>query len=189
MNLSDYRYHIPHNLRHSLGQVLIDECYDIRNLNVNDIFSYILWHPFLPYMTKSCLNRQKSFNINGDWTKYAINFKEEPFYKTFTHWLAAPTDCLITNNNSYFEDWKFINYGKNSNYDSIIVNKFKNNFDRYVEIYHDIKLNGYKEIGEYPHGSVDKFGKFYLMGGRHRLTFCKVLKLKNIKVKVIIKNE
>lgn len=189
MKLSEYRFFIPHNLRHSLGQILIDECCDIRNLNVNDIISYILWHPFLPYMTESCLNKQKSFNINNDWTKYALNFEEEPFYKTFTRWLVDPNECLITKNNSYFENWKFINYGKNSNYDSIIVNKFKNDFNKYIEIYNDIKLNGYREVGEYPHGALDVDENFYLMGGRHRLTFCKVLNLKNIKVKVIIKNE
>lgn len=188
MNLLNYRYFIPHNLRHSFGQILIDECDDIRNLTVNDIKSYILWHPFLPDLTNSCLKKQKVFDLKNEWKQYSLDFEKEPFYETFTRWLTSPNECLITKNNSYFENWKFINYGKNANADSVILNKFKLDFDKYIQIYNDIKYNGYKEIGEYPHGALDDLGNFYLMGGRHRLTFCKILKLKNIKVKIILKN-
>jgi len=189
MKLNNYRYFIPYNLRHSIGQTLIDTSNDIRNFNVGDINSYILWYPFLPDLTKHILDNTTTTTFNTNVESLIKSFSHEPFNQTFRTWLKNPQECLINENNLYFKDWYFIHYGTEFNNTVEIIKEFYEDFNKYVNIYNDIKNNGYKHIGEYPHGIIDQSGNLQLMGGRHRLTFCKLLDIPTIKIKVILQHE
>ena len=190
MNLETYRYLIPSNLRHSVGQRLIDSS-SVVELNVIDIVKFILWHPFLPHLTKYTFSKYDCINryVGGNWEAFSTEFENDPYYKTFSRYLTNPSESLICDNDSYFNDWNFINNGTDVNASEKKIKLFDLDFKRYLEIYEDIKMNGYREIGPYPHGVVGKSGEFYLMGGRHRLTFCKKLGIKTIKVKILLQHE
>ena len=183
MNLEKYRYFIPNNLRHTIGQRLINAS-DVTSLYVDSIQRYINWFPFLSHFT----DKTSHFTDFYDYTKDAIIFEKEPFYRTFFDFIVYNEDDLLYDNDYYFKDWCFINFGK-VKYDVNCIDEFVKNFNGYLSIYNDIKNNGYKEIGEYPHGMMDSNGEFYLMGGRHRLTFCKLLNIEKIKVKIIFTHE
>ena len=190
MNLETYRYLIPSNLRHSVGQKLIDSS-SVVELNVIDIVKFILWHPFLPHLTKYTFSKDDCINryVGGNWEGFSTDFEDDPYYKTFSRYLINPSESLIYENDYYLQELNFINYGRTSEVSDKIIRLFNLDFKRYLEIYEDIKINGYKEIGSYPHGVVGKSGEFYLMGGRHRLTFCKKLGIKTIKVKILLQHE
>lgn len=185
MNFKLYRYFIPNNLRHTVGQRMIDNA-EIVEINVSDIRKFILWYPFLPYLTNCGENRIEK--VAGDWEKYSINFEDEPFNKTFSSYLLNPGRSLIYDNNDYFKDWNFITNGTD-HIDADTIKKFEENFNKYITIYYDIATNGYKELGEYPHGVIGSTGEFYLMGGRHRSTFCKQLNVSHIRVKILFTHE
>jgi hypothetical protein len=182
MNLEKYRYFIPNNLRHTIGQRLIDTS-NVSSISVKSICKYINWFPFLSYFTDK--TRENSFY---DYSKDALIFDKEPFYRTFFDFVVYNEDDLLYENDYYFKDWCFINFNK-VKYDNNCIDEFVKNFNMYLSIYEDIKINGYKEIGEYPHGMIDSNGEFYLMGGRHRLTFCKLLNIEKINVKIIFTHE
>jgi len=190
MNLETYRYLIPSNLRHSVGQRLIDSS-SVVELNVIDIVKFILWHPFLPHLTKYTFSKDDCINryVGGNWEGFSTDFEDDPYYKTFSRYLINPSESLIYENDYYLQELNFINYGRTNEVSDKIIRLFNLDFKRYLEIYEDIKINGYKEIGSYPHGVVGKSGEFYLMGGRHRLTFCKKLGIKTIKVKILLQHE
>ena len=190
MNLETYRYLIPSNLRHSVGQRLIDSS-SVVELNVIDRVKFILWHPFLPHLTKYTFSKDDCINryVGGNWEGFSTDFEDDPYYKTFSRYLINPSESLIYENDYYLQELNFINYGRTSEVSDKIIRLFNLDFKRYLEIYEDIKINGYKEIGSYPHGVVGKSGEFYLMGGRHRLTFCKKLGIKTIKVKILLQHE
>lgn len=190
MNLETYRYLIPFNLRHSVGQRLIDSS-SVVELNVIDIVKFILWHPFLSHLTKYTFSNEESIDryVGGNWEEFSTEFENDPYYKTFSRYLTNPSESLIYENDYYLQELNFINYGRTNEVSDKIIRLFNLDFKRYLEIYEDIKINGYKEIGNYPHGVIGKSGEFYLMGGRHRLTFCKKLGIKTIKVKILLQHE
>lgn len=113
----------------------------------------------------------KSVIVDGDWDVNQEEFiKRSSFFNSFM-------ECEIL---------KKMNWSKSSYLDKNNKKylKRKNKLKKQLDVYYDIKENGYKEIGDYVTVNIDRNGNFLFNDGQHRLTFAISLDLQKIPVKI-----
>lgn len=144
----------------------------IKTLNVNNII-YI--NPFeiknTSFQISPTKYNYKPVIVDGDW-----DINQEEFVKRSSFF------------NSFMESeiLKKIKWSESSYLDKNGKKylKRKNKLKKQLDIYYDIKENGYKEIGDYITANIDRNGDFLFNDGQHRLTFAISLGLQKIPVKI-----
>lgn len=195
-NLNRKYIHIRRNILSKLRLLSIKPKYDF------DINKIIIVKPSdIIYCCKTSLNKYLNFGkiLNGNWDKNIVPFER------YTGIYNALIDTFKYG--KPFEDSDFYN----NNLEAIRKGEirggcrnekdFKNRIKKINKLFNDIAKNGFKLQSEIKSRKnslfyfddvavhVDRDGHFLFADGQHRLTIAKILKLKEIPVRVVIRHK
>ncbi len=127
--------------------------------------------------------------INGDWDLHINEFeKRVDFFRSF---VSVKTGRCSWEGTPYFiRVMRDIDNGK-IKWDCSNKQQFLERCRRLEAVYDDMRINGYDQSKSPDHVAVNigRDGKIILNNGRHRLTFAKLLDLKQIPVKVTVRHK
>ena len=141
------------------------------------------------YLTPNEFNYYRDHGkiVAGDWDLPLIKFEENDFFLAYTQRVYQKKRWSET---EYYKKYLHeIKTGKNkwgcSNQD-----EWDKRCEQLDQIYDDIRRNGYspKKIEDYISVNIGRDGHLLFNDGRHRLTFCKILQIPEIPIRMTVRH-
>lgn len=141
------------------------------------------------YLTLNEFNYYRDHNkiVSGDWDLPLIRFEENDFYQAYTQRINRKKKWSET---EYYKKYlNEIETGENK-WGCSNKEEWDQRCTQLDKIYDNIRRKGYssKKIEDYISVNIGRHGQLLFNDGRHRLTFCKILNISEIPIRITVRH-
>ena len=141
------------------------------------------------YRTLKEFNYLRDHNrvVGGNWDMPLSLFEENDFFQAFSQRVK---ENRLWSDTSYYKRYLSEILAGKVRWGCKNKEEWDQRFSMLDSIYHDIKTNGYhpQKIEDYISVNIGRSGQLLFNDGRHRLTFCKLLEVPKIPVRITVRH-